>query len=150
MSFRGEYEHSLDQKNRVVLPSALRKEIPAEQLGDGLVGSIGRRARNLTLEPKAAWNARVDNLFEKYDPDDEEAENYIRDLSSGAFDVELDKQFRFVLPDKIKQRVKIDKDIVFVGMVRHIEVWDAGRYAEWQASREGRQEPPKLKAGSPR
>lgn len=141
MLFQGEFPHSLDSKNRVVLPSAFRKELPEDEARQVVV-AIGRRARWLNLYTKRAWEKRVAGLLEKYDEDKEEDEKYLRDVFSSAYPIDLDAQFRFVLPKERRDQVGIEIDVMFVGMGKRIEIWAADRYAEYKAEREGKQEPP--------
>jgi len=139
---QGAHPLTLDSKNRVVLPAALRRELPEGEL-EKMVLTTGRRAQWLQLWTEGAWKERVDAVYDKYDSDDEEAENFIRDIMASADDVDLDKQYRFVLLDHKKKQVGIVKDVVFIGMRDKIEIWAAEAYEVYRASREGRQEPPK-------
>ena len=139
---QGAHHLTLDSKNRVVLPAELRRELPEGEL-DRMVLTTGRRARWLQLWTQRAWKARADQITEKYDADDEEAENFIRDLYASAKYVDLDKQYRFVLADEKKKQIGIRKDVVFIGMRDKIEIWAAEDYEVYRASREGKQEPPR-------
>jgi len=121
MLFQGKYEHTLDSKNRVVLPAAFRKGIPEDEARQVVV-TIGRREQWLNLYTKKAWETKVASLLEKYDEDDEEAENYLRDVLSSAYDIDLDSQYRFVIPKDRRDQVRIDKDVVFVGVAKRIEI----------------------------
>ena len=139
---QGEYPLTLDSKNRVVLPASLRRELPEGELST-MVLTTGRRAQWLQLWTKGAWEERVDQICEKYDSDDEEAENFIRDVMASARSVELDKQYRFVLPDDKKKQIGVRKEVVFIGMRDKIEIWAGEAYDVYRASREGKQEPPR-------
>jgi MraZ protein len=141
MGFQGEFPHTLDSKNRVVLPAAFRRGIPESEARQ-VVLSIGRRSRWWNLFTKADWEKRVEQLYQKYDEDDEEDEKFLRDVLGSAFEVELDAQFRFVLPEARRKQVGIDKDVVFVGMGKRIEIWPREGYEVYKAEREGKQEPP--------
>ena len=139
---QGTHRLNLDSKNRVVLPASLRRELPGGELST-MVLTTGRRAQWLQLWTKGAWEERVDQIWEKYDSDDEEAENFIRDVMASAKSVELDKQHRFVLPDDKKKQIGARKEVVFIGMRDKIEIWAGEAYDVYRASREGKQEPPR-------
>ena len=139
---QGEYPLTLDSKNRVVLPASLRRELPGGELST-MVLTTGRRAQWLQLWTKGAWEERVDQIWEKYDSDDEEAENFIRDVMASAKSVELDKQYRFVLADDKKKQIGGRKEVVFIGTRDKIEIWAGEAYDVYRASREGKQEPPR-------
>jgi len=165
--FGGEFAHNLDGKNRVVLPAAFRKEMSPEELEkDGLVMTIGRDAKCLNLETKKSWEARIEKFLSTHDIiDDEESEDELRDITSSKRDLEVDRQFRFVLPGESRRAVGIDKKeskdedgaqdkkkdaarekggdaekpqkrVVFVGMVTRIEVWDKAHYDEYKKERD--------------
>ena len=141
MLFQGEFRHSLDSKNRIVLPAAFRRELPEDDTRRFVV-TIGRRAQWLGLYTREAWLKRVAALYEKYDADNEEDEKFLRDTFSSAYDLDLDAQFRFVLPKERREQVGVGKDLVFVGMGRYIEIWAEDRYDWYRAQRAGKQEPP--------
>ena len=139
---QGTHRLNLDSKNRVVLPAPLRRELPEGELST-MVLTTGRRAQWLQLWTRDSWKERVDEIYAKFDSDDEEAENYIRDVMAAADTVDLDKQYRFVLPDARKKEIEVRKEVVFIGMRDKIEIWAGEAWDVYRASREGRQEPPR-------
>ena len=142
--FQGEFEHTLDEKNRVVFPSNLRKGVPDRKLEEGFTLVIGRRAQYLELHPMSEWEDRIRHQQALYSEDNEEAEEYFRDILSSAFEVFLDKNYRFVIPEARKNEAGIGKDVVIVGMWQRIEIWDKGLWSERKAQRAGRQSIPKV------
>ena len=68
-------------------------------------------------------------------------------MMASVDEVDLDKQYRFVLPDHKKKQIGIVKDVVFIGMRDKIEIWAAEAYEVYRASREGKQEPPQSRGG---
>src|SRR5512139_4013288 len=100
--FLGRYEHSLDEKNRVVLPLGLRKDLSPEALARGFVLVAGTRQRFLELHPMEEGEKHEQMLHSTYAPTDPEAEDFLIDLHWTVVNVELDKQFRFILPDSSK------------------------------------------------
>jgi MraZ protein len=141
---QGTHRLNLDSKNRVVLPAPLRRELPEGELST-MVLTTGRRAQWLQLWTRDSWDGRVDEIYAKFDPDDEEAENYIRDVMASATPVDLDKQYRFVVPDARKKEIGIGKEVVFIGMKDQIEIWAGEAWDVYRASREGKQEPPRTR-----
>jgi MraZ protein len=142
--FQGEYEHTLDDKNRVVLPAGMRKGTAEQTLQFGFTLAIGRRARCLELHPMQEWTKKIERLQGSYTEDNEEAEEYLRDLLASANEILLDRQYRFVLPDARKKDAGIEKEVVFIGMWNRIEIWDKTRWEERRRQREGKQAPPPL------
>jgi MraZ protein len=141
--FKGEFEYVLDDKNRVVLPASLRKDVSDEKLTEGFILVIGRKAQCLEIHPKRDWMQRIERQHDLYSDDDEEAEEYFRDIISSAFDVELDKNYRFVIPEARKKEARVGKEVVFIGVWKRIEIWDKERWLERKNARAGKQSPPK-------
>jgi MraZ protein len=139
--FLGEYEHSLDDKNRVVLPSGLRKDISEEKLAKGFILARGSMSRCLDLHPKTEWMRLLKHL-ESYPYENEEAQEYLRDLFSSAEEVQLDKQFRFLIPDARRIEAGIEKDVYFVGVMKKIEIWPKQLWETRREERRGKFKPP--------
>jgi len=64
---------------------------------------------------------------------------------ASATPVDLDKQYRFVVPDARKKEIGIGKEVVFIGMRDKIEIWAGEAWDVYRASREGKQEPPRTR-----
>ncbi|HSG78805.1 MAG TPA: division/cell wall cluster transcriptional repressor MraZ [Acidimicrobiia bacterium] len=121
--FLGEYQHSVDDKGRLVLPSKFR-----DRLDDGLVVTKGQE-RCLYVFPMDRWEeevARVNRLPRT----DKRARNYARTFFGSASDQALDKQGRIVMPQGLRDYAGLDKDVVVVGVGERVEVWDT---AAWTA-----------------
>ncbi len=120
----GNYKRVLDDKNRILIPSKLRKN-----LGNfiyitlGLDNVLEIRNKNDFL----VWKEKLlsNNLLNK------QTRIFNRLLLGNTFDVELDKQGRIILPDVFKQKTNIKKEIMFVGVGSKIEVWPYKKYLEF-------------------
>jgi MraZ protein len=142
--FQGEYEHSLDEKNRVVLPSGLRKNFPEDKLKEGFSLVIGRKGRCLELHPMDEWRSWIERLHASYSDDNEEADEYLRDILASAYEIEIDKKYRFVIPEARKKEAGLETEVVFVGVFKRIEIWDRRRWEERKKERMGKQAPPPM------
>jgi MraZ protein len=140
--FLGDFEHSLDEKNRVVLPSPFRRGLADQVLEDCfyLVPSDGDQC--LELHPRASWERYVQDLKERHDLADAEWREFLRDLYSSACELQLDKQYRFPVPDATKSAAGIDREVYFVGMGEFVEIWDRGRWVERREARKGKRRTP--------
>lgn len=118
--FMGEYNHTLDAKNRVIMPSRLR-----EGLGDEFVITLGLDGC-LYVYPLDEWERVVDQ-FNRL-PGTKEARKIQRFFLSAATPCEIDKQGRVLIPAKHKEHAGLEKDIVFVGVSRKVEIWSKERY----------------------
>lgn len=137
--FAGNYELSLDDKGRVVLPLGLRKcikENREETLDKGFLLVPGDGNKYLELYPTDEFEQYVRTLGARYLPEDEAGQNYLRRFTSSATPIELDRQFRFIVPEKHKTSASLERDVCFVGRTTKIEIWSKARWNGWQAEHE--------------
>lgn len=118
--FMGEYNHSIDAKGRIIVPAKFR-----ELLGDVFVVTQGLDGC-LFVYPDEEWEKFVKELREL--PGSKEARQLQRYFMAGAALVEVDKQGRILLPLKLREQAKLEKDIVFVGVLSKIEIWSKERW----------------------
>lgn len=122
--FLGEYTHSCDSKNRLRLPSKLKKEF-----GGGIVLTKGSDGC-VFIVPKD----KLDKVFEKASElpmFDASVQKPLRLLFSSACELEEDAQGRFLLPQSLKDFAGIEKDVVFVGAGTRVELWAKERWEEY-------------------
>lgn len=123
--FLGEFQHTLDSKGRLILPSAFR-----EPLSDGLVISVGHD-RCLNIHSQAGWQRVLEGLREMRSTD-EQQRKYQRVLTSQAHADELDKQGRITIPNRLREYALLDREVTVVGANTHVELWDAQRWASYR------------------
>jgi MraZ protein len=124
--FLGEYEHSVDAKGRIAVPARYRTK-----LEQGLV--ITRSFDQcLFVYPQEEW----ENLSLKLNAlsfVQEEVRKARRMLFGNAFELELDRQGRILLPGSLRDFAVIGNDAIVAGMGSYIEVWSA---EAWRANQE--------------
>lgn len=114
--FMGQYEHSIDTKGRVIIPAKYR-----EELGENFVVTRGLDGC-LFLYPQAEWQNFVEKLQKL--PSNQNTRKMQRQFLSKAMEVVLDKQGRILVSSLLREIAALKKDIVFVGMMNRVEVWD--------------------------
>ncbi len=114
--FKGKYNHTLDAKNRTIVPAKLRDE-----LGDSFVITVGLEGC-LYIYPNAEWERFAEELQKL--PGTREARDLRRSFMSNACDCEPDGQGRFLIPAELCERAHLKKDVVFSGNINKIELWD--------------------------
>ena len=122
--FRGHFEHTVDPKGRVSIPSKFREAL-ADGLGDKLV--IVPHGDSLDVHPLKMWEdleAKVSAL-PRLDPD---KRRYRHIYLSRGLDVMLDPQGRIQIPQKYREKAGLVKDVLIVGMTDYFEVWDTERW----------------------
>ncbi len=114
--FIGEYQHTLDAKNRVIMPSKFR-----EKLGDSFVMTKGLD-NCLFVYSSQEWSI-VEDKLKSLPMTNKDARAFVRFFFAGACECELDKQGRIVMPNNLKDHAKIDKELVIIGVSTRIEIW---------------------------
>ncbi len=120
--FMGEYNHTLDSKNRVIVPAKFR-----EELGEQSVLTLGLD-RCLYLYPVLEWERVAEQLDQL--PGTQEARKMKRFFFSAATPCEIDKQGRILILPKHKNYAGLAKEIVFVGVSKKAEIWSRERYED--------------------
>jgi MraZ protein len=113
----GEHDHTLDDKNRLTLPSKLRGAFE-----EGVVVTRGLDGC-LYAYPRTAWQEMA-NRIQALDPLAEASRKMRRHFFSGAAHVELDKQGRLVIPQPLLEGARITREVTVAGVYDHLEIWD--------------------------
>ena len=121
--FMGEYNHTIDAKGRLIIPSKFR-----EVLGDGFVVTKGLDGC-LFVYDNAEWTAFEEKL-KALPLMNKESRKFVRFFLAGAAEVEVDKQGRILLPANLREYAGIDKEVVSVGVFSRVEIWSKERYLE--------------------
>lgn len=125
--FIGEYQHALDSKNRMIVPSKLR-----EELGNKFVITKGLDGC-LYAYPQDEWK----NLEEKMKTlplTNRDARSFVRFFFAGACEIEMDKQGRGLIPQNLKEYAGIEKEIVSIGVLTIVEIWSKEKWQEYNDS----------------
>ena len=129
--FFGEYEHTIDDKNRLTLPARFR-----EALAGGVVLTRGLD-ECLDVFARPDWDALVEARLTPLDPFSKEARELKRFFFSAASDAELDKQGRVLVPPALIASAKLDREVVVAGVYDHLEIWDRSAWRDQLKQVEG-------------
>jgi MraZ protein len=124
--FTGEYRHTIDAKGRIAVPARFRGAL------EGTVYVTRWMDGCLAIFPDDAWQelaVRVAGL----QVSDASARNFARFLFGGAFEAELDRQGRTVLPASLREDAGLNGEAVVVGMRDHLEIWQPARWAAYSS-----------------
>lgn len=127
--FMGEFEHSLDIKQRLIVPSRFR-----DGLGDRFILTRGLDSC-LFAYPMAEW-AIIEAKLETLPLTKADARAFSRLFFSGATECEVDKQGRIVLPSNLRQHAKIDRELVVIGVSTRVEIWAKEIWQEYSGGAE--------------
>ncbi len=127
----GEYEHTIDDKNRLTLPARFR-----HTFAEGIVVTRGMDGC-LYAYTRADWDRLVESRLATLDPLSQEGRRMQRFFFSGATEGELDKQGRLMLPSALLEHAKLGRDVVVAGVHDHLEIWDRSAWRKELAEVEG-------------
>lgn len=119
----GEYEHTIDDKNRLTLPAKFRRAF-----GDGVVLTRGIDGC-IDAYPRAGWERYVESRLGDLDPFSRKARELRRFLFAQASDDELDRQGRVIVPAPLMKHARLAREVVVAGVHDHLEIWDRGAWS---------------------
>ncbi len=129
--FFGEYEHTIDDKNRLTLPAKFR-----EALAGGVVLTRGLD-ECLDVFARPDWDTLVEERLAPLDPFSKEARELKRFFFAAASDAELDKQGRVLVPPALTKHARLGREVVVAGVHDHLEIWDRAAWRKELAEVEG-------------
>lgn len=121
--FMGEYNHTLDAKGRLIVPSKFR-----EQLGDEFVVTKGLDGCSFVYPP-SEW-VKIEEKFQNIPLTTKDARKFARFFFAGAASCEVDKQGRTLIPTILREYASIEKEVVSVGVLNRVEIWDKDKWQE--------------------
>ena len=127
----GEYEHTLDDKNRITLPAKFRAAFAA-----GVVVTRGMDGC-LYAYRLEDWDKLVDSRLAGLDPLSQEGRRMHRFFFSGAAEAELDKQGRVMIPAALIEHAGLGRNVVVAGVRDHLELWDGAAWRKEMKEVEG-------------
>ena len=121
--FMGEYNHTIDAKGRLIIPSKFRDE-----LGDTFVLTKGLDGC-LSIYPQGEW-AEFEKKLRSLPLTSKNARTFTRFFVAGATACELDRQGRILVPATLREYAGLTKDVVLTGNLNRIEVWSKEKWTE--------------------
>jgi MraZ protein len=127
--FFGTYTPKLDEKGRLFLPAKFR-----DQLAGGLMVTRGQE-HCLYVWPQSEIE-RVTERLREAPVSNKATRDYIRMFSSGASDDAPDKQGRITIPTQLREWAGLGKEVVVIGAMNRLEIWDEGRWESYSQEQE--------------
>jgi MraZ protein len=122
----GNFSSKLDkEKGRTALPKKFRKE-----LGQKIVVTVGYE-NSLTIIGVGSWQKVVGDIVDKPFISGPVRETH-RFLLGSAFEVELDGQGRFIIPQNLRSYAGLSENIIFIGVGNRVEIWDQESWKKHQ------------------
>ena len=128
-TFLGKIDAKLDAKGRVFVPSVFRKVLSEEER-ERVVVRMEADEKYLLVYPESVWNRQVVELQSKLNEWDPEDQMLLMQFVGDAEVLEFDAQGRVLLSKRLQMRMGLENEIVFVGMVDRIAMWNKSVYEE--------------------
>ena len=127
--FFGTYTPKLDDKGRLILPAKFR-----EQLAGGLMVTRGQE-HCLYVWPQDEI-ARITERLREAPVSNKATRDYVRMFASAASDETPDKQGRITIPTQLREWASLSKDVVVIGAMTRLEIWDETAWNSYSESHE--------------
>jgi MraZ protein len=131
-SFKGSDTYVVDAKGRVSIPSKMRKNIdPAANLTFVVARGI---EKCLYAYPLDEWK-RLEESIRSLSQSNEKDRYFARTLMQWSEEVQLDSQFRLLIPKSLMEFAEIGKEVFFIGVLDHIELWKPENFKKYIESK---------------
>ena len=127
--FLGTYTPKLDDKGRLILPAKFR-----DQLAGGLMVTRGQE-HCLYMWPQAEVE-RITERLREAPVSNKATRDYVRMFSSASSDEVPDKQGRITVPPKLREWANLSKDVVVIGAMNRLEIWDEAAWNSYSEEQE--------------
>lgn len=125
--FKGMFEHQLDDKNRLRIPSKFKKELTGES-GEKSYSFFRGMNRCICVMADDELDDTISSLASEGISEGSQASAL---FFGSIFSAEEDAQGRVVLPSPLRKMAGIQKDIITLGRGNRLEIWAAERYYEY-------------------
>ena len=126
-SFTGTYYYTLDPKGRTVIPAPLREILSSKYASTKLYITNAALDKCLQIFPETEWGL-LEEKVKGLPSSDPAVQFFKRRVFSAAIPCETDKNGRMMVPYELRRNAGIETDIVIVGLVDKLELWDKQRW----------------------
>jgi len=127
--FTGEYEHTIDTKNRLSIPAKIREALDASTVGDKFYIILGLN-KKLWLYPNVYYERLVSQTPSELIPAEETLMSELVTFPLARL-VDLDGQGRILLPETMVQRAGLGREVMILGMRDHVQIWNRSEWLEF-------------------
>jgi len=125
--FRGRFEHTIDEKGRLSIPSRFREILSARGESELILTDFDSC---LAAYPREEWR-QLEEKIKRLSTIQKDVRNFLRLFYSSATEVPLDSQGRILIPPQMRDRAHLGKDVVLLGLLNKIEIWDKNSWEEF-------------------
>lgn len=132
--FLGSAKYSIDAKGRVSIPSRMRKNVNPE--ADGAFVMTRGIEKCIEVHPKDQWQKSVETKLNMLNTFNKKNVAFMRMYLEKAAEDKFDSQSRLLIPQNLIDHAGIKKDVLIIGMNKHIELWDPEEYEKYITSQD--------------
>jgi MraZ protein len=126
--FRGTFEHALDAKHRLTVPSKFRAALAGGVVLTASPETTASAPRSIALWTPETYEDYAAAALTGLSPISPEARDLKRFFFNYSHDTELDSAHRVMIPPSLMEYAALDREVVVVGSGECLEVFDRGRY----------------------
>lgn len=126
-TFIGDYECKIDVKGRLILPMALKKQMPAGA-PDHFVVRKDIFENCLVLYAIDDWNTQLEKIRKRMNPYNREHSMFLRNFFKGTAELTLDNNNRLLIPKRLLDLINAGRDVTLAGQDGRIEIWSTAVY----------------------
>jgi MraZ protein len=119
--FRGKFKHTLDEKGRFSLPAKFKEVLRVKYGSENLV--VTNYPDCLVAYPLEEWQ-KIENKLLSLPWDIPEVRQYVRYFLGAAEEYQPDKQGRILLSQSLREEIKLEREVILLGMLTHFEIWN--------------------------
>jgi len=123
----------MDEKGRLSIPSKFRELLSARGENELVLTDFDSC---LTAYPKGEWRV-LEEKMKQLSMIQKDVRNFLRLFYSSATEVPLDPQGRILIPPQMRERARLDREVVLLGLLNKIEIWDKESWEDFMAGSAG-------------
>jgi MraZ protein len=121
--FTGQFERTIDAKNRLQLPSQVRAAIDSERDGAGLYVTLGEFRGTLSIFTERAFEELATRIETEFIPGSESRRFELQFYGLASF-VDIDNQGRILLPDRLRAKARLGDEVILLGQKFRLDLWN--------------------------
>ena len=122
--FSGRFDHTTDEKGRVSIPVRFREQLQRDGHESLIITNwIYQKERCLALFPPSQWTRLIGKISQRgsLDPSTQTLQMY---FVAGAHEVQVDRQGRILIPPRLREYARLDREVTFNALIDHFQLWD--------------------------
>ena len=127
--FIGSFKYSIDSKGRVSIPAKLRKFVDPKS-NDAFVMTRGT-TNCIDVYPMNTWEELVQSKLNQLNSFEPKEAMFLRMFLQQAAEDKLDSQSRLLIPKSLVDYAGINKEVLILGAIKKIEIWNPQNYEEY-------------------